>query len=87
MPTTADFGELSPPQTLTFNSAQMVDCVNIQITDDNLVEGIVDEFFTVNLGSNDFQVVVDNTLDAANVFIEDNDGTFNTYYMSYLTKS
>ena len=75
----ADYGELDPPQTLTFTSAQMVDCVNIQIIDDNLVEGGVDEFFTVNLGSNDFQVVVDTNLDAATVFIEDNDGMFYTY--------
>ena len=82
MPTSADYGELNPPQTLTFTSTQMVDCVNIQITDDNLVEGIVDEFFTVSLGSNDFQVVVDNNLDAANVFIADNDGMFHVYIIA-----
>ena len=83
MLTTADYGELDPPQILTFTNAEIVDCVNIQIIDDNVVEGVVDEFFTVILGSHDFQVVVDTNADVASVFIEDNDGMFYMYHTHY----
>jgi hypothetical protein len=79
-----DYVELNPPQSLSFTSTQQVDCVNIQIIDDNLVEGAVDESFSVILGSNDFQVSVDNNGNVGTVFIEDNDQavfefTQNTY--------
>ena len=75
---TADYGEISPPAVLIFTSTQMVDCVDIQIVDDNLVEGAINEFFSVSLGTNDFQVVLDTNLDSANVFIQDNDSMFHT---------
>lgn len=68
--TAADFGELDPPDTLTFTSIQSVDCVNLLITDDSISEPT--EFFSVNLTSTEFQVIVN--VDSAIVFIAANDG-------------
>ena len=50
-----------------------MDCVDIQIVDDNLVEGDIDEFFTVTLNTNDPQVII-GSQNSATVFIDDNDG-------------
>ena len=72
--TAADYGELNPSAVLTFTDSVSVACTNIQIVDDPLVEPT--ESFTVSLGTNEIQVIVDNTnnMDTAQVFIADNDG-------------
>ena len=72
--TAADFGELDPPQTLTFTSTQSVDCVDIQIVDDILIEST--EFFNVELTSNDFQVIIN--IGSALVLIDDDFGKIQT---------
>ena len=72
--TAADFGELDPPQTLTFTSTQSTDCVDIPIVDDILIENT--EVFNVELNSNDFQVIIN--IGSALVLIADNDGKIQT---------
>ena len=70
MSTAADYGELNPPEVLTFTESQLTDCATIPIVDDNIVEN--PEFFIVILESTEPQVVI--TTDTANVFINDDDG-------------
>lgn len=70
--TAVDFGELDPPEVVTFTSTQFVDCVNIQITDDNTTEPA--EFFNVQLSSTDVQVIINMDASSATVFIAISDG-------------
>ena len=73
--TAADFGELNPPAVFTFTSSQSVDCTQITIVNDNIVEA--DEFFSVSLDSTNPQVVIG--LSTASVFIADDDGKMNKW--------
>ena len=75
--TAADFGELNPPAVFTFTSSQSVDCTQITIVNDNIVE--TDEFFSVSLDSTNPQVVIG--LSTASVFIADDDGKMNKWDM------
>lgn len=61
---------IDPPKVLTSTSIKLVDCVNIPINDDNISEPT--KFFSVNLTSTDFQVIIN--MDSAFIFIAVNDG-------------
>ena len=75
--TAADFEELNPPAVLVFASDRLVSCADISIVADTLIE--LTEFFIVNLGSNDTQVIIDTNQDSAQVFIADDDGEVNLH--------
>ena len=68
----ADFVDNTPVD-FEFSSTQLVDCVNIPIVDDTIVEG--DEIFLVFLSTLDVQVQI-GPISSANVLIEDNDCKF-----------
>ena len=75
--TAADFGVLNPPAVFTFTSSQSVDCTQITIVNDNVVEAT--EFFSVSLDSTNPQVVIG--ISTASVFIADDDGKMNEWDM------
>ena len=71
-----DYGTPNP-STFTFTAAQTIQCTNIPITDDTLIEGPVDETFNITLTQtlpNDPGVQL--APKTATVSIEDNDGKY-----------
>ena len=72
---TDDFEDLNPPAVLVFTSVQSVPCANISIVDDILIEPT--EIFSVTLGSNEVQVIIDSNLNTTQVLIADNDSELN----------
>ena len=65
--TEADFS--LPSNELIFAIGDMIQCVNITIIDDNVVEG--DEMFIVEIFSDDAPIILGNSISA--VFITDDD--------------
>ena len=61
---------LDPPQMFVFTRTQLVNCLNIEIFNDSIIEPT--EFFNVHTSSFDLQVV--SNVNSATVFIADNDG-------------
>ena len=69
-----DYGALNP-STFTFTAAQIIQCINIPITDDPIVEGPVDETFNITLTQTlPTDPGVQLAPSTATVSIDDNDG-------------
>ena len=78
MPLVVDYNASSIPQTVTFAPGVSKQCFDVEILDDNIVEG--SEMFTIS-------VVLQGSLETptdAHITIEDDDGKFYFTYIHFL---